>query len=106
MVVIDPPFITHDVWKNYAITSRYLLEHDPVQDKDGKKGYVIGTTVKENKELMMDLFGATPAVFLPNCPHLVYQYNIFLNCAEDCDALKKANPEIEYNLTYTDSTSQ
>lgn len=25
MVVIDPPFITHDVWRKYAVTARLLL---------------------------------------------------------------------------------
>lgn len=99
MVVIDPPFITRDVWENYAITSRYLLKNDPIQSSNGEdgstRGFVLGTTVKENKGFMMELFGATPTVFLPSCPHLVYQYNIFLNCQDCCDTLKKPNPEIE-----------
>jgi len=100
MVVIDPPFITHDVWENYAITSRYLLKHDPIPGTtaDGQKGIVLGTTVKENKKLMMKLFGAKPAVFLPSCPHLVYQYNIFLNSVEECETLQKTNPELEEKL--------
>jgi len=93
MVVIDPPFITTGVWEKYATTANLLLKNDTFR-KDEKRGIVLGTTVAENHELMMKLFGAKAAVFLPSCPHLVYQYNVYINCLEDCETLKKANPEI------------
>jgi hypothetical protein len=93
MVVIDPPFITKDVWEKYALTAKLLLKEDPFADF-GKKGVVLGTTVSENASLMKDLFGAEPIVFKPVIPHLVYQYNVYINCPKDCKTLKKANPEI------------
>eukprot|EP01052_Picozoa_sp_SAG31_P007388 SAG31_NODE_352_length_17229_cov_9.658669_13_plen_166_part_00 len=39
LVVIDPPYIEQEVWKNYAQTARFLL---------AEGGSVIGTTVIEN----------------------------------------------------------
>ena len=45
MVVIDPPFITHDCWEKYEKTVTLLL-----RDQDG---LVMATTVTENQELMI-----------------------------------------------------
>lgn len=71
MVVIDPPFITHDCWEKYKETVSLLLT-----DKDG---LVMATTVTENEKLMNTLFGAEPNVFRPDIPNLVYRYKLYTN---------------------------
>mmetsp|Transcript_3014 Transcript_3014/g.4216 ORF Transcript_3014/g.4216 Transcript_3014/m.4216 type:complete len:185 (-) Transcript_3014:48-602(-) len=84
MVVIDPPFITKEVWEKYAAAAKLLLKPDG--------GKVILTTIQENSELLFDLLGATPTNFLPSIPHLVYQYNLFTNYSSEVFSQK--NPEI------------
>jgi hypothetical protein len=71
LVVIDPPFISESVWKNYATTARLLSKGDKV--------HVIATTVNENAALLESLFGCQPVLFRPTIPHLVYQYSAFTN---------------------------
>jgi EEF1A lysine methyltransferase 1 len=93
MVVIDPPFITHEVWRQYARTARALLGADPEAAgplPDGKR--VIGTTIAENTDLLAAELGLRRAVFRPSIPHLVYQYEVFVNF--DPVHLAVPNPEI------------
>ena len=68
LIVIDPPFLAHEVWRQYAKTARFLLKHDPKNptttensnaNSIRRKGLVLGTTASENKDLMMELFGAS-----------------------------------------------
>lgn len=70
-VVIDPPFITEEVWRAYATTSDLLLSN--------KKRLFIGTSVLENAALLYSLFQANPTPFQPSIPTLVYQYTLFAN---------------------------
>ena len=44
------------------------------------------------REMMQELFGATPAAFQPSIPHLVYQYDLYTNYAPLC--LASPNPEL------------
>lgn len=87
MVVIDPPFITREVWEKYQVTA-YLL----AKDKSILK--VLNSTVQENKQMMKDLFGDSMQAekFQPSIPHLVYQYNFFSNF--EPEVLSIWNPEI------------
>jgi hypothetical protein len=82
--VIDPPFITREVWEKYATTARYLL---------AEGGRLICTTIRENAEMMnellqvsaveavcdagafasADILQVKPQRFQPCIPHLVYQ---------------------------------
>ena len=73
LVVIDPPFITESVWRDYATTARLLSKGDKVR--------VIATTVDENAALLESLFGCQRVSFRPTNPHLVYQYSTFTNFA-------------------------
>ena len=83
-VVIDPPFITEDVWRLYAQAAAALL---------APGGAVICTTVAENAALLAELFpGCAALPFQPSIPHLVYQYNCFSTAAPA--ALAAVNPEI------------
>ena len=50
------------------------------------------STIPENSECMMRLFGAKPQKFQPSIPNLIYQYNFF--CNYDSTALCELNPEI------------
>ena len=95
MVVIDPPFITREVWEKYARTANLLLETDPLckHDKSTKKtSLIIGTTVLENRQIMSSLFDAQPTIFQPSIPNLVYQYSIFTNFSSK--VLSNKNNEI------------
>ena len=87
VVVIDPPFITEEVWRLYAAAACALLR------ADGPRR-VVCTTVAENAALIAELFpGAKRTRFQPSIPHLVYQYSAF--CAGFVPtALGEANPEI------------
>ncbi|GMI38953.1 hypothetical protein TeGR_g11088 [Tetraparma gracilis] len=92
LVVIDPPFITREVWEKYTASSKLLLCVDPTENSP--KGMVIGTTVAENKDFMGELLGCKPQAFRPSIPNLVYQYNSYANF-EGAKFLGKPNPEID-----------
>jgi hypothetical protein len=84
LVVIDPPFISQSVWRNYATTASLLSK--------GDKARVIATTVSENAALMESLFGCRRVSFRPVIPHLVYQYSAFANFPTS--ALDNENSEL------------
>ena len=83
MVIIDPPFITREVWEKYTETTRWLL-------KPG--GHVMASTIQENAPFMKELRGVDPQVFMPSIPTLVYQY--YLYASYESKHLKDKNPEI------------
>ncbi|GAX73222.1 hypothetical protein CEUSTIGMA_g675.t1 [Chlamydomonas eustigma] len=83
MVVIDPPFITREVWEKYTKAAKLLLKNE---------GKVIASTVAENDGLLSELLGSKPCNFKPSIPHLIYQYNFFTNYKPT--ALAEKNPEI------------
>lgn len=86
VAVIDPPFITEPVWRQYAAAARALL---------GAGGAVVCTTVAENGALLAELFpGCAAAPFQPSIPRLVYQYNTFVSGGRVPAALAARNPEI------------
>jgi len=82
-VVIDPPFITEEVWAKYAATAKLLLSPG---------GKIILTTVAENKEMLKEMLGVAPCAFQPSIPHLVYQYNLYTNY--ESETFSRKNPEI------------
>ena len=83
-VVIDPPFITEEVWTKYAHATKMLWKPEG--------GKVLGSTVAENEPLMKKLLGCSSAVFQPSIPNLVYQYNLFTSYPPT--QLNEKNPEI------------
>jgi hypothetical protein len=83
-VLVDPPFITCEVWAKYAITTKLLLRPG---------GRVLCTTIAENANMMKELLGLQPVRFRPSIPNLVYQYCVYTNY--DSDLLNKLNPEID-----------
>lgn len=83
VLVIDPPFITKEVWERYASTARWLLKED---------GKMILSSIQENEGMLAGLLGVSAVVFKPSIPHLVYQYCFFTNYAPA--VLSQPNPEV------------
>ena len=82
-VVIDPPFITEDVWSKFATSAKLLLQPG---------GKIILTTVAENREMLKGMLGVEPTAFKPSIPHLVYQYDLYTNY--ESNRFSTPNPEI------------
>ena len=74
MAVIDPPFITREVWEKYTVASKILL-------KEG--GKLLCSTIDENKDFMAEILEVKPAVFRPSIPNLVYQYSFYMNYTDE-----------------------
>lgn len=90
MCVIDPPFITEDVWqKYYDATKKLFKPTGPCQ--------LLLTTIPENEMLLRNLFGSSikTVAFRPSIPNLVYQYSMFLNYDAVSSALLVLNPEVD-----------
>lgn len=83
MVIIDPPFVTKEVWEKYAEAAQLLLQPG---------GKIIASTILENSPLMKEMLGLAPQLFLPSIPNLVYQYRLFANF--DTVHLSVQNPEL------------
>lgn len=84
-VVVDPPFITEEVWSKYAQTIKLIL---------AKGGKVLLTSVIENHrmlEAVCDVQLMVP-LFRPSIPHLTYQYHCFTNYPSS--GLEVENPEL------------
>lgn len=94
MVIIDPPFITEDVWSKYSTTAKLLLTKSPLASDVHDRGFVMAATVLENKDLMNELFGAKLCVFRPKLTNLVYQYDLYINFLQECTTLGKPNVEL------------
>jgi hypothetical protein len=69
-VLIDPPFITKEVWQAYADAVRLIT-------RPGAR--VLCSTIDENAGLLKELLGVERATFRPLIPNLVYQYSLFAN---------------------------
>ncbi|CEG41902.1 n6-adeninemlase domain containing protein [Plasmopara halstedii] len=83
-VIVDPPFVTHEVWELYAKTIKLLLR--------SKNSKVLLTTIEENATVIYNLLGCRLRTFKPSIPHLVYQYAIYTNY--ESPSLDIVNPEI------------
>ena len=88
-VVIDPPFITEDVWALYAETAHLLLAaaDSPTSPR------ILLSTIPENLPLLSSLLGVHLCRFRPSIPHLPYQYSLFTNY--DSERLSALNSEID-----------
>lgn len=110
-VVVDPPFITKEVWAKYVETIKLLIKRpDPTGsggDQDAPPsvgagairdclggGKVLFTTVLENHTMLEGLINGPLFIprFRPYVCNLVYQYVCFLNY--DATRLQRANPEV------------
>nr|CCA19203.1 conserved hypothetical protein [Albugo laibachii Nc14] len=89
-LIIDPPFITRDVWEQYRAAIDFLLCPE--------QGKILLSTIHENQALMWELLRCKPVRFQPSIPHLVYQYTIYTNyhpatLNEDALELKSYNSQ-------------
>ena len=90
-VVIDPPFITDDVWQLYAQTAHLLLTAPT--HSDGPVPRILLSTIPENLPLLSSLLSVHLCRFRPSIPHLPYQYSFFTNY--DSERLSALNAEID-----------
>jgi hypothetical protein len=116
-VVVDPPFITREVWEKYAVSCKALLRSDPSEAVPAAEGkcqvveagpdleapsglaaaaargdVVIATTINENSGFMQELLGVKPNAWQPSIPNLVYQYDLYTNYSSQ--RFDQPNPEI------------
>ena len=75
MAVIDPPFITREVWDKYRIAAEMLLKSEG--------GKLLCSTIDENQVFMKELLNVDPIAFRPSIPNLVYQYSFYTNYTDD-----------------------
>ncbi len=80
MAVIDPPFITREVWEKYVKAVNLLMKKD---ENGCIKGNLLCSTITENKDLMKEILSVDPIVFRPSIPNLVYQYNFYTNYEDE-----------------------
>eukprot|EP00297_Palpitomonas_bilix_P018219 CAMPEP_0113881774 /NCGR_PEP_ID=MMETSP0780_2-20120614/8568_1 /TAXON_ID=652834 /ORGANISM="Palpitomonas bilix" /LENGTH=188 /DNA_ID=CAMNT_0000868679 /DNA_START=100 /DNA_END=666 /DNA_ORIENTATION=+ /assembly_acc=CAM_ASM_000599 len=85
-IVVDPPFITREVWEKYTEATKKLLKND------GTPTFILLTTIQENKDMMKELLDVEPQAFLPGIPNLVYQYSLYVNY--ESEHLQQKNPDI------------
>mgnify|MGYP001039541332 CR=1 FL=1 len=91
LVLIDPPFITLDVWSKYAQTALKIVK----KDQEGKvAGKFLGSSIDENAEMLKGLLNVEKRTFRPLIPNLVYQYSFFSNY--ESPALDQVNTEIGF----------
>jgi len=98
MVVIDPPFITEEVWEKYTEAAKLLLikEEDVKKDDEDSCRRCLCTTIHENAEMMFKLLQVKPNKFRPSIPNLVYQYDIYTNY--ESENLNVYNAEVDWDL--------
>ena len=85
----------------YKKATNVLLKHALMTKYEGHthfssahKSFILATTIAENEPLMKELFNARPTIFKPTIPHLTYQYNVYVNCRDECEKLKTKNLEL------------
>ena len=87
MAVIDPPFITKEVWEKYTKAAKILLKKGSDGKLGGKDGgKLLCSTIDENKDFMKELLDVEPISFRPSIPNLVYQYSFYTNYQDDAQS--------------------
>ncbi|KAH7816530.1 putative ubiquitin-conjugating enzyme H5b [Monocercomonoides exilis] len=82
-VVIDPPFITRDAWEKFAEMGKQLASENAL---------FICSSIAENASMLSELLQVKSVPFKPSIPHLIYQYNFYMN--KQPTAMAEKNPEI------------
>ena len=88
-VVIDPPFITEDVWRLYAEAALLLLT-PPTSYPPPR---ILLSSIPENLPLLHSLLDVHLVAYRPSIPTLIYQYSLFTNYPST--RLGQLNPEID-----------
>jgi hypothetical protein len=86
-VVVDPPFISEEVWSKYAATVKVLLSPG---------GKLLVTSVRENMGMLQRLLEVPlyMAPFRPAIPNLTYQYDMYLSYNPTTEVLRRPNTEL------------
>lgn len=86
-IVVDPPFITEEVWTKYMATVKLL--------SCGEHCRYLFTSVLENHQMLETLNQGALFIgaFQPSIPHLTYQYHCFTNYLPSYN-LTQRNPEL------------
>jgi 16S rRNA G966 N2-methylase RsmD len=103
-VVIDPPFITEEVWKLYADAAKLLLiegnesisvttEDNLIKEITVPKGKLLLSTIPENFAYLKQIMDVDLCKFRPSIPNLIYQYSLYTNYSSQL--LSQWNPEID-----------
>ena len=71
IILVDPPFITEDVWLLYAEAIKYLLNPN--------NGKIILSTIAENNLFLFNLLNVHCCKYRPAIPNLIYQYSLYIN---------------------------
>ena len=82
-LVLDPPYVTRDVWKKYALSINFLL---------APEGKLLLSTLDDNKDFIFELTGSRPVNFRPYIPSLIYQFSFYSNYSSP--SLEVTNTEI------------
>jgi len=82
-ILIDPPFITEEVWTLYSKAI------DMLKNENCK---ILLSTIDENKDMIKWLTNCDIRPYWPSIPNLVYQYSLYSNYEDE--ALNSLNPEI------------
>ena len=98
-VVVDPPFITSEVWAPYAQSVSFLLEGHPGMkgnDLNITKGKVMFTSILENHNMLEEAIDGPLfiALHMPSIPNLVYQYYIYTNYPASSQQLQTLSTEV------------
>eukprot|EP01016_Furgasonia_blochmanni_P029624 TRINITY_DN31062_c0_g2_i1.p1 TRINITY_DN31062_c0_g2~~TRINITY_DN31062_c0_g2_i1.p1 ORF type:complete len:184 (-),score=47.57 TRINITY_DN31062_c0_g2_i1:60-563(-) len=93
LVLIDPPFITRDVWSKYTEAIKKLV----TKDADGNiTGKLLLSSILENETMLSELLNVKKREFKPSIPNLIYQYNFYSNY--ESETLSKLNPEVDFQI--------
>lgn len=90
-MLVDPPFITKEVWEKYAQAIHKIAK----KDGEGRiTARLLVSSIDENADLLKKLIGVERKTFRPSIPHLVYQYSFYANYQDS--ELDKINEEIGF----------
>mmetsp|Transcript_9651 Transcript_9651/g.9716 ORF Transcript_9651/g.9716 Transcript_9651/m.9716 type:complete len:220 (-) Transcript_9651:47-706(-) len=87
MIVIDPPFITHEVWEKYAITTSLLSRHPLIIDKGEREREITGEEGKLSESSVIEK--SSPSLSLSPTPSLSLSRVILTTVSENEEKLKQ-----------------
>ncbi len=67
--VIDPPFITEEVWQKVSSNLQYTEAVNILKTEDAK---ILLSTIEQNEEMIKDKLNCEKRAFRPSIPNLVY----------------------------------
>eukprot|EP00817_Percolomonadidae_sp_ATCC50343_P003952 CAMPEP_0117422576 /NCGR_PEP_ID=MMETSP0758-20121206/3387_1 /TAXON_ID=63605 /ORGANISM="Percolomonas cosmopolitus, Strain AE-1 (ATCC 50343)" /LENGTH=406 /DNA_ID=CAMNT_0005205277 /DNA_START=11 /DNA_END=1228 /DNA_ORIENTATION=- len=84
-IIIEPDFIDQKIWVDYKKTIDII--------RSSKDTPILAITTPENAETVQNAIQASPQLFLPSIPNLIYQYHIYATYKSE--SLSTTNSELE-----------